>query len=176
MSMTRAQKAEMIKSLAEQLERSPVIYLTDYVGLTVEQANDLRSAFRKSGVEFRVVKNTLLKLAMDQLGGYEEVYDSLSGPTAVAFSQEPSAPGRVLRDYLKASKLEIPSLKAAHVDGAVYGAGSLETLAELKSKDELLGDVLGLLLSPMTSVISAVQAPGATLVGAIKEIASKEEA
>ncbi|MFT4604365.1 MAG: large subunit ribosomal protein L10 [Rhodothermales bacterium] len=174
MAMTREQKAEAIKELAEKLEQTPVIYLTDYVGLTVEQANDLRSAFRKSGVEFRVVKNTLLKRAMDQLGGYEELYDSLHGSTAVAFSEEPSAPGRVLRDFLKDSKLEIPSLKAAHVDGAVYGDSALETLAELKSKDELLGDILGLLMAPMTNIIGAVQAQGSNLVGAIKEIANKE--
>ncbi|MBO6575453.1 MAG: 50S ribosomal protein L10 [Rhodothermales bacterium] len=172
--MTRAQKAEAIKELAEKLEQTPVIYLTDYIGLTVEQANNLRSAFRKSGVEFKVVKNTLLKRAMDQLGGYEELYDSLHGSTAVAFSEEPSAPARVLKDFLKESKLEIPSLKGAHVDGAVYGEGSLDTLAELKSKDELLGDILGLLMSPMTNIIGAVTAPGSTIAGAIKEIANKE--
>lgn len=174
MAMTRAQKAEAIKELAEKLEQTPVIYLTDYIGLTVEQANNLRSAFRKSGVEFKVVKNTLLKRAMDQLGGYEELYDSLHGSTAVAFSEEPSAPARVLKDFLKESKLEIPSLKGAHVDGAVYGEGSLDTLAELKSKDELLGDILGLLMSPMTNIIGAVTAPGSTIAGAIKEIANKE--
>jgi large subunit ribosomal protein L10 len=174
MAMTREQKAEAIKELAEKLEQTPVIYLTDYVGLTVEQANKLRSAFRKSGVEFRVVKNTLLKRAMDQLGGYDELYGALHGSTAVAFSEEPSAPGRVLRDFLKDSKLEIPSLKGAHVDGAVYGDTALETLAELKSKDELLGDIMGLLMSPMTTVIGAVQAQGSNLVGAIKEIANKE--
>ncbi len=174
MAMTREQKAEAIKELAEKLEQTPVIYLTDYVGLTVEQANQLRSAFRKSGVEFRVVKNTLLKRAMDQLGGYDELYGALHGSTAVAFSEEPSAPGRVLRDFLKESKLEIPSLKGAHVDGAVYGDTALETLAELKSKDELLGDIMGLLMSPMTTVIGAVQAQGSNLVGAIKEIANKE--
>ncbi len=174
MAMTREQKAEAIKELAEKLEQTPVIYLTDYVGLTVEQANNLRSAFRKSGVEFRVVKNTLLKRAMDQLGGYDELYGALRGSTAVAFSEEPSAPGRVLRDFLRDSKLEIPSLKGAHVDGAVYGDSALETLAELKSKDELLGDILALLMSPMTNVIGAVQAQGSNLVGAIKEIANKE--
>ena len=174
MAMTREQKAEAIKELAEKLEQTPVIYLTDYVGLTVEQANQLRSAFRKSGVEFRVVKNTLLKRAMDQLGGYDELYGALHGSTAVAFSEEPSAPGRVLRDFLKESKLEIPSLKGAHVDGAVYGDTALETLAELKSKDELLGDIMGLLMSPMTTVIGAVQAQGSNLVGAIKEIANTE--
>ncbi|NNE69924.1 MAG: 50S ribosomal protein L10 [Rhodothermales bacterium] len=176
MAMTRAQKAEAIKELAEKLEQTPVIYLTDYVGLTVEQATNLRSAFRKSGVEFKVVKNTLLKRAMDQLGGYDELYDALHGSTAVAFSEEPSAPARVLKDFLKESKLEIPSLKGAHVDGAVYGDGALDTLAELKSKDELLGDILGLLMAPMTNVIGAVQAQGSNLVGAIKEIANKEEA
>ena len=176
MAMTRAQKAEAIQELANKLEETPVIYLTDYVGLTVEQANQLRSAFRKSGVEFRVVKNTLLKRAMDQLGGYEELYDKLHGSTAVAFSEEPSAPARVLRDFLKDSKLEIPSLKGAHVDGAVYGEGTLDTLADLKSKDELLGDILGLLMSPMANVIGAIQSPGSNIVGAIKEIADRAEA
>ncbi len=176
MAMTRAQKAEAIQELATKLEETPVIYLTDYVGLTVEQANDLRTAFRKAGVEFRVVKNTLLKRAMESLGGYEELYGTLRGSTAVAFSSEPSAPGKVIKDFLTASKLEIPSLKGAHVDGAIYGEDALDALASLKSKDELLGDVLALLMSPMTTVIGALQAPGATLAGAIKEIAERDAA
>ena len=176
MAMTRAQKAEAIQVLVQKLEETPVIYLTDYVGLTVEQANNLRNAFRKSGVEFKVVKNTLLRLAMQEIGGYDELFDKLNGSTAVAFSNEPSTPARVLKGFLKDSKLEIPSLKGAHIDGAVYGDGNLDLLAELKSKDELLADILGLLLSPITNVIGAIQAPGAAIVGAVKEIASREAA
>jgi large subunit ribosomal protein L10 len=176
MSMTRAQKAEAIQELATKLEETPVIYLTDYVGLTVEQANDLRSAFRNSGVEFKVVKNTLLKRAMESLGGYDELFESLRGSTAVAFSEEPSTPARVIKAFLKESKLEIPSLKGAHVDGAVYGEGSLDALSELKSKDELLSDIMGLLMAPMANIIGAIQAPGATLAGAIREIAERDAA
>jgi large subunit ribosomal protein L10 len=176
MAMTRAQKAEVVEALTEKLDQTPVIYLTDYAGLTVEQATELRNEFRKAGVEFRVIKNTLLKRAMESAGGYEEIFGALHGPTAVAFSEEPSAPARVIKKFLESSKLEIPSLKAAHVDGAVYQADALETLTKLKSKEEIIGDVIGLLLSPMTNVVGALQAQGSNLVGAIKTIAEKEEA
>ena len=176
MSMTRQQKVAAVEALTEKLEQSPVIYLTDYAGLTVEQANELRGAFREAGVEFKVVKNTLLKLAMDKLGGYDELYDHLHGPTAIAFSEEPSAPARVIKKFLKDSKLERPALKGANVDGAIFHEDALEALSALKSKEELIADVIGLLLAPITNVVGALQAPGSNIAGAVKEIAERAEA
>ena len=176
MPLTRDQKSTAVEEISGKLEEATTVYLTDYMGLSVEQANDLRARFRKAGVEFKVVKNTLLRLAMERKGGYDELYEHLNGPTAVALSEEPAAPARVIRDFLKEAGTERPALKIAYIDGAVYGADQLETLASLKSKDELIGDVIGLLLSPMTNVVGALQAQGSNLVGAIKTIAEKEEA
>lgn len=174
MAMTRTQKAAEVDAIAEKLEQTPTIYLTNYSGLTVAQANELRGKFREAGVEYKVIKNTLLKLAMDRLGGYEDLYDQLNGPTAVAFTEEPSAPARVIKKFLKEMKSELPSLKGAHVEGAVFDQDALDALARLKSKTEILGEIISLLMSPLTNIVGGLQAQGSTLLGAIKTISEKE--
>lgn len=176
MAMTKTQKAATVEELVEKLEQTPTIYLTNYSGLTVEQATELRSKFREAGVEYKVIKNTMLRLAMERIGGYDDLFEKLHGPTAVAFSEEPSAPGRVIKKYLSDNKITLPELKGAHVEGAVYHADSLAILAALKSKDELIGDIITLLQSPITNIIGGLQAQGSNLVGAIKTIAEKAEA
>ncbi len=175
MALTKQQKTAILEDVTSKLEEASVVYLTNASGLSVENSNALRANFRKSEVEFRVVKNTLLKIAMDKVGGYEELYDHLAGPTAVAFSNEPAAPARVMKDFAKGPGDGLPALKGAFIDGAFYGSDALETLASLKSKDEIIGDILGLLMSPMTNVVGALQAQGSNLVGAIKTIAEREE-
>lgn len=174
MPLTKTQKSTQVEQITGQLEGAATLYLTDYQGLSVDQVNELRDRFRKSGVDYKVIKNTLLRLAMERIGGYDELYDHLHGPTAVAFSEEPAAPARVIQDFIKDLKVERPELKAAFVDGAVYGSDQLDVLALLKSKEELVADIIGLLLSPMTNVVGALQAQGSNLVGAIKTIADKE--
>ena len=176
MAMNKTQKAATVDQLVEKLEQTPTIYLTNYTGLTVEQATELRTQFRAAGVEYKVIKNTMLRLAMERIGGYDELFDHLHGPTAVAFAEEPSAPGRVIKKYLSDKKTDIPALKGAHIDGAVYHADALEVLANLKSKTELLGEIITLLQSPITNVVGALQAQGGNLVGAIKTIAETAKA
>lgn len=176
MPLTRDQKADAVGVIQEQLEAKNTVYVTDYKGLTVEQVNDLRNRFRDAGVDYKVVKNTLLRLAMDRIGGYDDIYAHLNGPTAVALSDEPAAPARVIKKFLEDVKAELPQLKAAYVDGAIFEGNQIEALASLKSKDELIGDILGLLLSPITNVVGGLQAQGQNIVGALKTIAEKEEA
>jgi large subunit ribosomal protein L10 len=176
MPMTKERKAESVSEITSLLEGAATVYLTNYSGLTVAQANELRVRFRNAGVQFRVFKNTLVRHAMQTIGGYDDLFDHLEGPTAVAFSEEPSAPARVIRDFLKDKNTEKPELKAAYIDGAFYGPGSLETLVALKSKDELVADIVGLILSPASNIVGAIQSPAQTLVGAIKTIAEKAEA
>jgi large subunit ribosomal protein L10 len=176
MAMTKTQKEAAVVELVDKLQQTPTIYLTNYSGLTVSQATELRTRFRAVGVEYKVVKNTMLRLAMEQIGGYDDVFDALHGPTAVAFSEEPSAPARVIKKFLDETKQTLPSLKAAHVEGAVYEADALEVLTQLKSKDELIGEIVGLLQSPITNVVGALQAQGSNIVGAIKTIAEKAKA
>lgn len=175
MPLTRNQKADAIDAIAEMLEGHSVVYLTNYSGLTVAEANELRGAFRKADVDYKVLKNTLVRIAMENKGGYDELIGHLHGPTAIAFSEEPAAPARVMKDFVKDRDKKIPELKAAYIDGAFYGADALDVLASLKSKDELIADIVGLLLSPMQNIVGAIQAPGSNLAGAIQQIAEKEE-
>lgn len=173
--MTRQQKESSVEEISARLDSASTIYLTNYSGLTVAQVNDLRRRFREAGIDFRVFKNTLVRLAMEKKGGYAELFEYLNGPTAVAFSEEPAAPARVIKKFTEEKNLELPKLKAAFVDGAVYPSDALDVLASLKSKDELIGDIIGLLLSPITNVVGAIQSPGSTIVGALKTIAEREE-
>lgn len=176
MAMTKEQKTAAVDELVGKLEAAPTVYLTNYSGLTVAQANNLRGQFRAAGVEFKVVKNTLLKRAMDQVGGYDELLDYLNGPTAIAFTEEPAAPAKVIKKFVRDEKTDNPSLKGANVEGAIYHEGALGILADLKSKDEVLGDIVGLLMAPMSNIVGAIQSPASTLAGAVQVLAEREEA
>lgn len=174
MPLTKDQKQEQVAAIAEQLEGHNTVYLTDYAGLTVDEVTRLRRAFRDADVEFRVFKNTLLRRAMEAQGGFDELYEQLNGPTAVAFTNDPASPAKVIKKFLQGRDKELPKFKGAYVDGAVFGEGQLDALAQLKSKDELIADILGLLMAPITNVASALGAPGRKLAGAVKEIAERE--
>jgi large subunit ribosomal protein L10 len=175
MPLTKEQKRDAVAAIAEDLQSVNTVYLTDYAGLNVEQANALRSEFFKADVRYKVLKNTLLKRAMEDADvDYSGLFEHLSGPTAVAFTNDPATPAKVIKKFLEDN--ELPRLKGAYVDGAFFGPDALDQLASLKSKDELIGDILGLLMAPMTNTIGALQAQGSNLVGAIKTIAEKEEA
>ena len=175
MPLTRAQKEEQLAAIEELFDQSNTLYLTDYVGLTVAEVTRLRRAFRDANIQFKVLKNTLVRRVMEGRGGYDELYEQLNGPTAVAFSTDPSAPAKVLKKYLEGmGDKKLPKFKGAYVDGAVFGEGQLDTLASLKSREEILGDVVGLLLSPIQNVVGALNAPGATLAGALQTLAERE--
>lgn len=175
MSLTKDQKAEILEEISGKLQENSTIYLTNASGLTVAQSNELRRRFRAANIEFKVLKNTLVRLAMERIGGYDGVFEALNGPTGVAFSEEPAAPARVIKKFLSDNPtLERPELKAAYIDGAVYGEGTLEVLSNLKSKQDILGDIVGLLLSPAVNIVGAITSPGSTLAGALQTIAEKE--
>lgn len=175
MALTKEQKREAVAAIAEDLQSVNTVYLTDYAGLSVEKVNALRSEFFKAGVQYKVLKNTLLRRAMEGSGtDYSGLFEHLGGPTAVAFTNDPATPGKVIKKFLENN--DLPKLKAAYVDGAVFGPDALEQLAALKSKDELIGDILGLLMAPVTNVVGALQAQGSNIVGALKTIAEKDAA
>ena len=176
MPLTRDQKEEALGAIADQVDATSTLYLTDYQGLSVEQANKLRRAFRAAGIEYKVLKNTLLRRVLEARGGYDELYEQLNGPTAVAFTTDPAAPAKVLKKFLQDNNLELPRFKGAYVDGAVYDATSLDALATLKSKDELIAELIGLLMAPMSTVVGALTAPGGTLAGAVQTLAERDEA
>lgn len=172
--MPTAEKRAVLDEITENLRNSNAIYIAKYSGMSVADANELRGAFRKGNVFFKVYKNKLMKLAMEEVGGYDAIIPTLNDQNGFAFVEEElSAPAKVLHNFIKDKKK--PEFKAAIVDGEFYGGDKLEALAAMKSKNEIIGDVIGLLLSPITNVVGALNAQGSNLVGAVKTIAEKGE-
>jgi large subunit ribosomal protein L10 len=172
--MTKEQKNEVIGALKEKFSQYNNFYVTNTESLSVAQVNKLRHICFNKNVEMRVAKNTLIKKALESLNNerYSDVYDSLNGVTALLFSENPKEPALILSDFRKESKAELPALKAAFIDGDVFaGDDQLKALITLKSKQDLIGEIIGLLQSPAKNVISALNAGGklASLVKALEE-------
>ena len=160
-----------INELKQLLEDNSVVYLTDASGLNSEQTTTLRRACFKKDVSVRVVKNTLLRRAMDASEGtdYSELYEVLSGQTALLLGNVGNVPAKLLKDFRK--KHSMPLLKAAYVEEACYlGDNQIDVLTNVKSKDELVADVIALLQSPMKNVVGALKSSGNTVSGLVKAL------
>ena len=175
--MNKEEKSQIIEELSEKFSQHPHFYITDASGLTVAQINAFRRICYKSGVEYRVYKNTLIRKALEkQKGNFEDVYKVLHGFSGVIFSKESSnAPAKVIKEYQK--KLEgRPALKAASIDASIFiGAEHLNTLSELKSKNELLGEIISLLQSPAKNVLSALLSGKQTVAGLVKALEDRKQ-
>ncbi len=172
--MPTAEKQAILNEITENLKNSNGLYITKFTGMTVSDSNELRGEFRKGNVFYKVYKNKLMKLVMEDLGGYEDIIPNLIDQNAFVFvDDELSAPAKILKEFTK--KYKKPEFKGALIDGEYYGPDKLEALAAMKSKDEVIGDIIGLLLSPITNVIGAINAQGSNIVGALKTIAEKGE-
>jgi len=161
-----------LESIKEKISNASAIYFTDYVGLTVEETNVLRSLFQAASVEYRVLKNTLVNIAVKEKG-YEGLDDVLKGPTALAFGYEdPTAPARVIKEFLKkeGKAKGKPAVKGLVFEGQVMDASYYEKLANLPSKEELLAKLLGDLMSPMQNTLSVLQAPMRNLAGVLTSL------
>jgi large subunit ribosomal protein L10 len=172
--MTKDQKNEVIGALKEKFSQYNNFYVTNTESLTVAQVGKLRRICFNKNVEMKVAKNTLIKKALESLDNerYSNVYDSLNGVTALLFSEDPKEPALIISDFRKDSKGELPALKAAFIDGDVYaGNDQLTALTTLKSKNDLIGEIIGLLQSPAKNVISALNAGNklASLIKALEE-------
>ena len=154
--MTKEEKSKYIDSLAAKLSDSGVFYLTDTAGLDVETINNLRRKCFQSKVEMKVVKNTLLKKAMQRLTdkNYADLYDTLHGTTAVMFSEVGNVPAKLIQEFRK--KSDKPVLKGAYIQENTYVGDKVDMLAALKSKNELIGDIILALKSPAQKVISGL--------------------
>lgn len=175
--MTREEKSQYIEDLATKLSESGVFYLTDTAGLDVESVNQLREKCFKGNIELKVVKNTLLKKAMEKIEdkNYEDLYGVLAGPTAIMFSEVGNAPAKLIKDFRK--KHDKPLLKGAFIEEAIYtGEENLEFLTSIKSKEELIGEIIGLLQSPAKNVVSGLKSGGSTIAGIIKTLSERTEA
>jgi large subunit ribosomal protein L10 len=175
--MTRAEKGEQIAELKEKFSNSSFFYLTDSSTLTVEQINELRGKLYEQNIEMRVVKNTLAQKALeaaDAEKGYAGLFEALKGPTAVLFTEVANSPARVIEEFRKTA--ERPLLKAAYIDSSIYlGDDQLKALAALKSKEELVGEIISLLQSPAKNVISALKSSGSSISGLLKTLEERGE-
>lgn len=171
---TLTEKKAVVDEITDQLSNANAVYITNYSGMSVSDIGELRGKFREGNVHFKVYKNTLVKRAMDTIGGYDELYPHLVEQNGFAFVEEElAAPAKVLKDYIKEHKK--PQFKAALIDGDYYTEDQLESLAAMKSKSEVIGDIIGLLMAPISNVVSGLQAQGGNLAGAIQTIAEKGE-
>ncbi|MGH7881889.1 MAG: 50S ribosomal protein L10 [Candidatus Dormibacteraceae bacterium] len=158
--MARAEKVEEVGLLTEKLKQSTTAVLTDYRGLSVGQLSDLRSRFREAEVEYRVVKNTLARRAVDEAGADQQLRELFLGPTAVAFSygDDVGAPMRLINDFTRATRLKM-EVRGALVEGRVLGPTEVRSIADLPSREALIGQLLGTLQSPVAQLVGALQAP-----------------
>lgn len=157
--MTKEQKNEVIVALKEKFNQYSNFYITDTESLTVEQVSKLRRACFDKQVEMKVAKNTLIKKALEQIDAerYTGVYDSLHNVTALMFSDNPKDPAVIISSFRKESNGEKPLLKAAFINGDVFaGDNQLKALTQIKTKNEMIGEVIGLLQSPAKRVIAAL--------------------
>ena len=173
--MRREEKDSIIDDLREQIDNASHFYLTDISNLNAADTSNLRRKCFEKEIELVVVKNTLLKKALEKSeGNFEELYDTLKDSTSIMFCKTGNIPAKLIKDFRKVH--ERPVLKAAFVEESIYlGDEQLEMLSSLKSKDELIADVLALLQSPMTNLLSALQSGGNNMAGALKTLAEIED-
>lgn len=175
--MRREQKAQLVESIAQQLNDTDNFYLTDLTGLNSEQTTNLRRLLFKNGIKLQMVKNTLLKRAFNSLNfNVDEIEEVFSGSTSIMFTEKGNQPAKIIKEYTKKFKTSKPEVKAAYIEETFYlGKDNLDFLASIKSKDELIGDLIGLLQSPAKNVVSALQSGGNKLSGILETLSEKSE-
>ena len=176
--MNKDQKNEVIELLKDKFKEYNNFYVTNTESLTVEQVGKLRRICFDKNVEMKVAKNTLIKKALESIDStrFSGVYESLNGVTALLFSENAKEPAMIISSFRKDANTEKPVLKAAFIDGDVFeGNDQLKTLQTLKSKQDLIGEIIGLLQSPAKNVISGLNA-GNKLAGLIKALETRAEA
>lgn len=175
---TRTQKDEVIAELIGEIKATNVLYLTDASALTAEATSNLRRACHTNGIRMRVVKNTLLRKAMERIEDkdYSALFPTLAGQTAVLFAEKGNAPAKMIQDFRK--KNPKPLLKSAWIDEAVFiGDEQIAMLANLKGKEELIGDIIALLQSPIKNVIGGLQGSGGQkIAGLVKALEERAQA
>ncbi|HTE01159.1 MAG TPA: 50S ribosomal protein L10 [Mucilaginibacter sp.] len=168
--MNKEEKHELVLALTVQMKEFGNFYITDTSDLTVAKVNNIRRKCFESDITMQVAKNSLIKKAMEAAGGdFSPIYDVLKGSSSILFSKSATAPAKLIKQLRKAG--DKPVLKAAYIDSAIFiGDNQLDTLINLKSKEQLIGEIIGLLQSPAKNVISALQSGGNKLAGIVKTL------
>ena len=171
--MKKEQKAQEIRNLTEELSSVKNLYLTDIAGLDAVQTTALRRACFKANIKLSVVKNTLLAKAMEASDkDFGNLHETLRGNTSLMFSELGNAPAKLIKDFRK--KSDKPILKGAFVEEAIYiGDDQIEALESIKSKEELIGEVITILQSPAKNIISALQSSGSNISGILKTLSER---
>lgn len=173
--MNREEKEVIIGQIAELLTKYPNVYVADTSALTVEKTNQLRRTCFNKGVKMLVAKNTLIRKAMQRQdeAAFSEIFGALKGTSALMFSETGNVPAKLIKEFRKAGN-EKPLLKGAYIDTAIFlGDNQLDNLSAIKSKNELIGDIIGLLQSPAKNVVSALQSSGGKLAGIVKTLSER---
>lgn len=172
--MTREEKAQVIQDLTAEISEAKTLYLTDIEGLNAVQTTALRRACFKAGIKLSVVKNTLLSKAMEASDkDFGELQSVLKGNTSLMFSEAGNVPAKLIKDFRK--KSEKPLLKGAYIEEAVFiGDDQIDALVAIKSREELIGDIILLLQSPAKNVVSGLKSGGGILAGILQTLAEKE--
>ncbi|MFT3739863.1 MAG: 50S ribosomal protein L10 [Breznakibacter sp.] len=171
--MKKEDKSALIQDLASTIKEYSHFYVADTSGMNAGMTSDLRRLCFNQGVKLMVVKNTLFRKALEQSeNNYSEIFTSLKGTSAIFFSNTGNLPAKLIKDFSR--KSHKPVLKSAYVEECVYlGANQLDALVSVKSREELIGEVIGLLQSPAKNVISALQSGGTTIHGLLKTLGDK---
>jgi len=173
--MKKEEKVQVIEALAEKFSQYKNIYVTDIASLNAEKTSALRRLLFKNDISLEVAKNTLIKKAFEKSGrDFGALTDTLKGNSALMFCEDMKAPAKAIKEFRK--KDSIPALKGACIDTDVFiGDNQLDALIALKSKNELIGEIIGLLQSPAQNVISALQSGGSTIAGVVKTLSERPE-
>ncbi|SEB12812.1 50S ribosomal protein L10 [Pedobacter hartonius] len=173
--MNREEKNEVVSALQEKMQEFGNFYIADTSSLSVEKVNNIRRKCFESGIEMQVAKNTLIRKAIEGLeGDNSDIFAALKGQSAILFSKTGNGPAKLIK-ALRKGGVEKPLLKAAFIDTAIYvGDNHLDALVSLKSREELIGDIIGLLQSPAKNVISALKSSGGKIAGIVKTLQERE--
>lgn len=168
--MNKEEKYEVVNALTEQIKEYGNFYITDTSNLPVAKVNSIRRKCFENDIKIQVAKNSLIKKAVEAIGGdFTPMYDSLKGPSSVMFSKSTTAPAKLIKELRRTG--DKPLLKVAYIDASFFiGDNQLDTLVNLKSKEQLVGEIIGLLQSPAKNVISALQSGGNILAGLVKTL------
>lgn len=175
--MTKEQKKEVVRQLTELFDNATGVFSIDFTGLNVADTIALREEFTEAGVNYRVAKNTLIKRALEEIGGYDDITDRLVGQTGIAVGyDDPAEPARVLQKFLDDRKAETPAMNFAVIEGVVYDGNRLKEVASMPSRQDLMAAIVGSLHAPVSGIVGAINAVMRDLASVIEEVAKKQDA
>ncbi|MBU0474827.1 MAG: 50S ribosomal protein L10 [Bacteroidetes bacterium] len=166
--MNKTEKSEMVSLIKEKFEKSTAMYLVDYTGVTVEQISGLRREFNKEGVSYKVFKNSLVKRAIAELGGFEEINKQLVGMIGIAFADENYvAPAKIIKNFSDKSKKF--NFKGCYIESTFYGEDQLKNLASMPTKEEVMSSIIGSIAAPASGIVGSINAVIRDLISVIDE-------